>query len=205
LPVVENPKKDNKFLVILIIIVAVFAVGIGVIFMMSNNQTNSAPSPINTISNETPEPTTTPTPTETSTPTSEVDEESQKIITTITNDVSFIITGLNQYMSNNRGNVPTVGGTGTRNWDYFIDNYIDYDYGSEVNVHYREIYRFTFCTYDEGTCPDPLGMTWAKDNHVLVFATKTNCAGNSIALYDSVKRVAVYTVLPDNTIVCKNN
>ncbi len=211
----EKPKKDNKSIIILVVILVVIAVIFGVFFAITNNG-NSASK------------TTTTTTVTTTTTASQKDDEpeeddddknAQIMNTQMQNDLSRVITALNNYQANNRGAIPTIAiSNGSesekdkqKTWQYFIDTYLDTDAdGKKVEEPFSEKYEVKVCNFYEGTCKKPSDLTWAKDKNVVHIATRAVCENGEVVVSNGARHVAVYTIKkPYSTMtdkfICMNN
>ena len=207
----EAPKKDNKITLILVGAVVLVAVIIGVIFIAMNN--TKSPAPTATVT------TTTTTNTKDDEPEKNEDDiVAQSINTEISNDLSFVVTSINNYQSNNRGAIPTIeivnnesDAKNVRSWRYFIDNYLDYNATVNGGEKFSETYTIKTCNYFEGTCPKLADLNWAQNKYTIYIATKATCSKTGeVEMSESQRSVAVFSVKKPystmtNKYYCLNN
>ncbi len=193
----EVPKKNNKTMLILVAVLVVVAIIIGAFFLLANNETKTQTSTTTTtttaaiVDNDEDEP-----------EQNENDIAAQSINTEISSDLSFVITSLNNYQSNNRGAIPTIeivnnesDAKNVKSWQYFIENYLDYNATVDGGEKFSETYTIKVCNYFEGTCPKLADLSWAQNKYAIYIATKATCSKTGeVEMSESQRSVAVISV-----------
>ena len=162
--------KKKQIIVIAISAILLLAIGVGVFFVLTNNnQTDSQPTAVDS-SSKTEEP-------------SKYDELKDAENQQIKKDLEEMRTALLAFQNNNDGKIPG-------NWTTYFNRY-----APELGKKYTH----TVCDYMNFECKSMSDLSWDEDKYIVYIATNAECKSGYILKQTSEKRhIAFYTALQKN-------
>jgi len=186
----EQPAKKKNNLVLIILIAAIVVVGaVFAVMMIMSNQESKTPA---TTSSSTSSTSSSDADTDEDDSDPAVDAEAQN--TEIINALTLVNKSMNNFMANNRGQLPTTSTSDTvRGWDAFVKNYLDTATTGEETFSSK--YKTVYCEFGSSNCKASSKLSWETDKNTIYIATKATCKDDVAVASNGARKIAIYAAL----------
>lgn len=186
----EQPTKKKNNLVLIILIAAIVIVGaIFAVMMIMSNQESKTPA---TASSSTSSASSSDADTDEDDSDSAVDAEAQN--NEIINALTIVNKSMNNFMANNRGQLPTTNASDTvRGWDAFVKNYLDT--GTTGEETFSSKFKTVYCEFGSSNCKASSKLSWETDKNTIYIATKATCKDDVAVASNGARKIAIYAAL----------